>query len=247
MAAEGNYVVLFLDELEAIGRTRGHTMGYHGDKHTAALLAELDGFADRGGVAVIAATNRKDLIDPALLERLSDIEVVVPRPNREAAKQIFRVHLGEDLPFSPNGSQASATRHEAIDVALTRIFGPNSENILSTMKFRDGSQRTVAANELVSGRLIEQICRAARQRAFVRDVKHDESGIRVADVEQAVADTLRRMATTLTVHNARAYLTDLPQDLDLISVQPIIRRIEPDQHMLNQSELPHAITPEREV
>ncbi len=108
-AEEGYDVVLFLDEIEAEGRIRGNVMGHHSDKFIAALLAELDGFTQRGGVAIISATNRKDLIDPALLERLSDVEVHVPRPNHAAAKEIFRVHLGEDLPFSPNG--AAAARH----------------------------------------------------------------------------------------------------------------------------------------
>ena len=204
LAEQGHYVVVFIDELEASGRIRGHYMGYHGDKHTAALLAELDGFTNRGGVAVIAATNRKDLIDPALLERLSDIEVVVPRPNWDAAREIFQVHLSEQLPFGPNGSLSLATRDEVINTALTRIYSPNGENELSQIKFRDGSVQTITARELMSGRLIEQICRSVRQRAFVRDVKYGDAGIQLQDIEEAVADTLQRLSTTLTPHNVRS-------------------------------------------
>ena len=166
-ADEGCYVVLVLDEVEAEGRIRGNINAHHSDKFIAAFLAELDGFTQRGGVAIISATNRKDLIDPALLERLSDVEVHVPRPDQAAAKEIFRVHLREDLPFSPNGEAAPDTRNEIIEVALSRIYSPNADNKLSTIKFRDGSQYLVRAGELMSGRLIEQICRSVRQRAFL--------------------------------------------------------------------------------
>ena len=164
-AGEDDFVVLFMDEIESAGRIRGHLMGLHNDKFVAALLAEIDGFTARGGVAIISATNRKDLLDPALLERLSDVEIDVPRPNIRAAKEIFRVHLSEDLPFSPNGSVARETRAEIIEVALARLYHPNGENALTCVKFRDGSERTVTAGELMSGRLIQQICRTVRQRA----------------------------------------------------------------------------------
>jgi ATP-dependent Clp protease ATP-binding subunit ClpA len=77
-AAAAGAAVLFMDEIESIGRIRGGTAAHHADKFLAALLAELDGFTDRTGIAIIAATNRKDLVDPALLERLSDVEINVP-------------------------------------------------------------------------------------------------------------------------------------------------------------------------
>ena len=89
---------------------RGDAVGHHSDKFVAALLAELDGFASRGNVAIVAATNRKELLDPALYERLSDVEVNVPRPNRDGAKEIFLVHFAEHYPYSPNGAAARDTR-----------------------------------------------------------------------------------------------------------------------------------------
>src|SRR5262249_7781385 len=66
--ADGS-VVLFLDEIESVGRTRGGMVSHHADRFLAALLAEIDGFAEHASIAIIAATNRKDLVDPALLER----------------------------------------------------------------------------------------------------------------------------------------------------------------------------------
>jgi SpoVK/Ycf46/Vps4 family AAA+-type ATPase len=209
-------------------------MGHHSDKFVAAFLAELDGFTARGGVAIVSATNRKDLIDPALLERLSDVEIQVPRPNYDGASEIFRVHLPETLPFSPNGSASQETRTQLIDLALSRIFDPNGDNTLCQVKFRDGRQRAIAAAELVSGRLIKQICRAACQRAYLRDLTHGERGIRTVDIEEAVADAIERLSTTLAPHNVRSYIPTLPQDVDVVSVEPVVRRVNRIHRYLNQ-------------
>jgi proteasome-associated ATPase len=223
-AAHDGYAILFLDEVEAVGRTRGGLGNHFSDKFLASLLAELDGFSDRAGVAVIAAGNRKDLIDPALLERLSDVEIAVSRPPRATARAIFAVHLDGDLPYSPNGSAASATRDALIDTALSRLYAPNGGGELCTMRLRDGATRTVWARELLSGRIIEQICRAARRAAFRRHAAGGAPGVGVADMEEAVADAIERLATTLSARNARSYLADLPQDVDVVSVEPVVRR-----------------------
>ena len=224
-AGEGG-AVLFLDEVEAVGRIRGNSVGHHSDRFLAALLAELDGFSGRHGVAVVVATNRKDLLDPALLERLSDVEIQVDRPNQQAARAIFEIHLPGTLPFYSHGATAEAVRGEMIQVALSRLYSPNGESELCTLRFRDGKARTVSARELVSGRLIRQISTAARQAAFVRDASGAEAGLRLSDMHEAVSDTMERLRTTVTRHNAHAYLSDLPQDVDIVSVEPISRRIK---------------------
>lgn len=233
-AGEHDFAVVFLDEVDAVARIRGSSAGHHNDKFLASLLAELDGFTSRGRVAVIAATNRKDLLDPAILERLSDVEIHVPRPDLRGARDIFRIHLGETIPVSPNGSAAGQTRQSLVDQAVSRLFDPNGQTQLCTARFRDGKTRTVAARELVSGRLIEQICRAARQSAFLRDVESNESGVRLEDIDEAVTSALHRLATTLTIRNIRSYLDDLPQDVDVVSVEPMISRTGPSHRYLDQ-------------
>jgi ATP-dependent 26S proteasome regulatory subunit len=224
-AAQDGFAVLFLDEIEAVGRIRGSVIGHHSDKFLAALLAELDGFTDRGGVAIIAATNRKDMVDPALLERLSDVEIHVSRPDMRGARAIFQIHLPESLPYSPNGASAEDTRLEIIETAVSRFYSPNAENELCILRFRDGKTRTVTARELASGRIFEQICRAARQAAFLRDVRGGEPGLRVADIENAVSHAMKRLASTLSLRNVHAYLSDLPQDVDVVSVEPVVRKV----------------------
>ena len=230
-----DYAILFLDEIESVGRIRGGVVSQHGDKFLAALLAELDGFTDRAGIAVIAATNRKDLVDAALVERLSDIEIAVPRPDMRSARQILRIHLPASLPFSPNGTAAAASREALVDAAVTRFYSPNGGGEVCRLKFRDGKTRPVAARELASGRLFEQVCRAARRTAFLRDVRTGSAGLRIEDMEDAVADALARLATTLTPRNAAAYLGDLPQDVDVVSVEPVVRQVARPHQYLNPS------------
>jgi len=232
-AAADGCAVLFLDEIESIGRIRGGAVAQHADKFLAALLAELDGFTQRAGVAIIAATNRKDLVDPALLERLSDVEITVRRPDMRSAKAIFEIHLPESLPYAASGSAASETRREIIEIAVSRLYSPNADNELCSIRFRDGKTRTVMARELVSGRLLEQICRAACHAAFLRDLRDSEPGLRTADIQDAVSDAMERIASTLSPRNAHAYLADLPQDVDVVSVERIVRKVPRPQRYLN--------------
>jgi proteasome-associated ATPase len=234
-AGEREFAVLFLDEIESVARIRGSAVGHHSDKFLAALLAELDGFTARGRVAVVAATNRKDLLDPALLERLAELEIVVPRPDLRGTREIFEIHLAESLPFCPNGASATHTRQALIDHAVSRLFDPNSETGLCTIRFRDGKTRQVTARQLISGRVVEQICRAALQSAFLRDVEAGEVGLRIEDIDEAVTSILRRMATTLTPLNVRSYLDDLPQDMDVVGVEPLVLRSRPGHRYLNQT------------
>ncbi len=224
-AALTGVAIVFFDEAEAIGRHRGGSAAQHGDKFTAAFLTELDGFAGRGNVTILSATNRKDLIDPAVLQRLSDVEIRVPRPNAEAARRIVEIHLSESIPVRPNGSAARRTRDEILDTGVARLYAANGDADLCTIHFRDGQVRRIKAGELVSGRLLEQICRSAAERAFVRDVSGGTSGVEVGDMHHAVSDAMEMLATTLTIRNAREYLDDLPQDIDVVRVERLTHRV----------------------
>ena len=229
---EDGYAVLFMDEIEAIGRIRGGAVSHHSDKFLAAFLAELDGFADRKNVAIIAASNRKDLLDAALYERLSDLEINVGRPDMKGARAIFQIHLPASVPFYPNGELAKSTREELIDLAVSKFYSPNAGNELCTLRFRDGKQRIVVARELASGRLFENVCRTALRAAFLRDVRGGAAGVQWCDMQDATSQTIERMRTILTIHNAHAYLADLPQDVDVVSVEPVVRKVKQPHHYL---------------
>ena len=237
-AAAGGNAVVFIDEVEAIGRHRGTSHAHHADLFTAAWLAELDGFEDRGNVAIVSATNRPDLIDAALLQRLSDTQITVPRPDIGAARAIFGIHLSESVPVHPvpvhrNGPAAADTREELIETAVSSLFAPNGESSLCVLHFRDGATRPVGAHELVSGRLIEQLCRAARTRALARHVRGGEKGVRVSDMSTAVSQATERLATTITRANAHHYIADLPEDNDVVRVERPTRQVKRVDTYLN--------------
>jgi len=232
-AATAGVAVVFFDEVEAIGRHRGGSASQHADKFTAAFLAELDGFAGRGNIAIISASNRKDLIDAALLQRLSDVEIRVARPNAEAARRILGIHLSESIPFRPNGHAAPHTRDEILDTGVARLYAANEDADLCSLHFRDGHVRRVKARELVSGRLLQQICRSAAEHAFVRDIGGGPSGVGVADMDRAVSEAMETLTTTLTIRNAREYLDGLPQDIDIVRVEPIARRVSRRMRYIN--------------
>jgi len=230
--ADGGISCLLIDEIESISRTRGHFANIHSDKALAALLAELEGFEDRTDIAVIAATNRKDLLDPALLGRFGD-EVQVGRPDQSAANAIFRIHLPKSLPFSPNGELAASTHNEIIETAVSLLYAPNADNAICRLRFRDGKDRTIHARELVSGRFFKQICEKACHSAFVRERRGGEPGINIGDMERAVATGMQRLRTQLTPMNAHSHLSDLPQDVDVVSVEPVVRKVANARRYLN--------------
>ncbi len=220
--SKDGFGILFLDEVDSIGRVRGGVGGRHDDKFLDAILAEIDGFADRKNIVIIAATNRKDLIDPALLERLSDLELLVARPNMPGARRIVEIHLPEDLPFA---ASTDGDRMALVDRIVSRLYAPNGAADLNVVRFRDGTSRTVAARELLSGRSLAQLCRAVRSAAFSREVAGGTKGIGARDVEDAVTSALEKLRSTLTVRNCAAYLSDLPQDVDVVAVERIARPV----------------------
>ncbi len=235
LARHDGPAILFFDEIDAVGRVRGRPMGWHDDRAQATLLACLDGMRPGGSPIVIAATNRADDLDPAFRSRFTT-EVEMPRPRMEAARAIINVHLDEGLPYRPNGSSASATRDRLIDLAVSRLYDPNADNAIAVLNFRDSSSRTVVAAELVSGRLLKQMCERARLAAFERHAGGGASGLVAQDMECAVDDTIDRMTRLLTRANARNYLADLPQDNDVVSVQPVDRRVRPHRYLQPRAE-----------
>lgn len=224
--------IAFFDEIDAIGRVRGNPSGYHDDRFLGTLLAELEGM-QRHDIAVIAATNRSDTLDPALRGRFSS-EIVMQRPAMPAAREIFSIHLPRDLPFLSNSEQMPDSRQAIIDAGLSHLYDPNADNMIASLQFRDGKRREVTARELISGRLIEQVCSAARATAFERHCQGGEAGISVIDMKTAAADAVERLRKTLTPRNIKSYLPDIPQDLDVVEVEPVKPRID-RLHYLRQS------------
>jgi proteasome-associated ATPase len=229
----GEMGILFLDELESVARARGNMVGFHSDKFLAALLAELQGFDTNAGanLAVIACTNKLSLLDPAIVERF-ECQIHVNRPNLAAARSIFAIHLPESLPFHPNGDQAAVTRRELIEHACTRFYSPNADNQIARVRFRDGTERVLSARDLASGRCFQQIAQAACQTAALRETQGKMPGVTLADIDEAVSDAIAKLSTLLTRENIHHYVP-LPQDKDVIAVEPPVRRVTHPQRYLS--------------
>ena len=219
-------VVMFFDEVDAIGGARGDSTGRVDDRVLTAFLAELDGLESRGNVLVVCATNRRDSLDPALLRpggRLGDIILEVPRPNRRAAREIFARHLPAGIPLAGHdgNSRYEDARYDLIDSALARIYAPNGHGELATLTMRDGKRRSVMPNDLVSGAVIANIARRAIERACMREVDGGASGVMLTDVLGAVAAECETAARALTPANCRRFLEGLPQDVDVVRVEHV--------------------------
>jgi hypothetical protein len=106
------------------------------------------------------------------------------------------------------------------------IYAPNANNELCVLHFRDNSTRTITARELISGRMIRHICSQACLRAYLRDLRDGERGLRLDDVQHATSEAIARMASTLSPRNAHTYLPDLPRDADVVDVRPVERKVD---------------------
>ena len=237
-AHPGSIVVMFFDEVDSIGGIRGSAQMRVHDSVLTAFLAELDGLSERGDVVVVGATNRRDAIDPALLRpgRLGDLVIEIPRPNCATAREIFSKHLTDQTPYARNGhgDDFQATRAEIIDAAVSKIFSPNGgDNELATITFRDGKRRTVHAADLVTGAVIANIKKNAGRRALIRESKTGVAGILWPDVAMAIEQWFEEMAGTITPENCRHHLSGLPRDLDIVNVEPVLRRVTRPQRYLN--------------
>jgi proteasome-associated ATPase len=219
-AHPGMPVVMFFDEVDSIGVTRSSEPLQHAaGRVLESFMTELDGLQARGNILVVAATNRRDALDPALLRpgRLGDLVIEVPRPNMAAARSILERHFPTFAPYAP-GDDAAAARCDVIDAAVSHLYAPNGAGDVASLMFRDGTRRPVRARDLVSGAMLSNVARAATEHACLRELEGGERGVTSADALDAVADQLDSAVATLTPANCHAHLANLPQDLPVVRV-----------------------------
>lgn len=224
-------VVVFFDEVDAIGAARGASINRVDDRVLLALMAELDGFESRGNVLVVAATNRRDTLDPALLRpgRLGDLVLEIPRPGRDAGREIFARHLPATVPVA---DAEGGSRTELIEAAVSRIYAPNGIGELARVTFRDGKRRAVSAPDLVTGAVIARISQRAIERACRRDADRGDVGLRPSDLFEATDEVLGVSVRALAPGNCRRHLDDLPDDVDVVRVEPVVRQVRREHRYL---------------
>ncbi|GGK82274.1 MULTISPECIES: proteasome ATPase [Streptomyces aurantiacus group] len=197
-ASEGTPVIVFFDEMESLFRTRGS--GVSSDVENTIvpqLLAEIDGVEGLQNVVVIGASNREDMIDPAILRpgRL-DVKIKIERPDAEAAKDIFQKYLTERLPLHPedigeHGGDKGATVQGMIQTAVEQMYAESEENRFLEVTYANGDKEVLYFKDFNSGAMIENIVGRAKKMAIKDFLEHNQKGLRVAHLLQACVDEFK--------------------------------------------------------
>jgi proteasome-associated ATPase len=197
-AAEDVPVVVFFDEMDALFRTRGS--GISSDVETTIvpqLLAEIDGVEHLKNVIVIGASNRQDLIDPAILRpgRL-DVKIKIERPDAAAAVDIFNKYMTTELPLNESEvRQSSGDAQAAVDrmiaATIEEMYSLGEENRFLEVTYANGDKEVLYFKDFSSGAMIESVVRRAKKLALKRYIQTSEKGIKVEDLLNAVREEFK--------------------------------------------------------
>jgi len=194
---EGVPVIVFFDEMDSLFRTRG--TGVSSDVESTIvpqLLSELDGVESLKNVIVIGASNREDLIDPAILRpgRL-DVKIKIERPSREAALKIFDIYLTADLPYNANElsdhGSIELMRGAATERAVDAMYSEGSDNRFLEVTYANGDREELYFKDFASGAMIENIVRRAKKDAIKREIAGEAPGLMLNDLTVAVSQEFR--------------------------------------------------------
>jgi proteasome-associated ATPase len=197
-AGEGTPVIVFFDEMDSLFRTRGS--GVSSDVENTIvpqLLSEIDGVESLENVIVIGASNREDMIDPAILRpgRL-DVKIKIERPDAEAARDIFSKYLTADLPLNgddlgENGSSPEATVEAMIQRAVERMYTESEDNRFLEVTYANGDKEVLYFRDFNSGAMIQNIVDRAKKMAIKDFLETGVKGIRVQHVLTACLDEFK--------------------------------------------------------
>jgi proteasome-associated ATPase len=198
-AEEGVPVIIFFDEMDSLFRTRG--TGISSDMESTIvpqLLAEIDGVESLRDVIVIGATNREDLIDPAILRpgRL-DVKIKIERPDADAAAQIFQRYLHAELPIDESSIRdlGGGDRAKAITVMIEEtvadMYAVHDENRFLEVTYQGGDKEVLYFKDFASGAMIENVVRRAKKLAVKREIADNGRGLRADDLIQSIRQEYR--------------------------------------------------------
>jgi proteasome-associated ATPase len=185
-ASQGCPVVVFFDEMESLFRTRGS--GISSDVETTIvpqLLAEIDGVERLDNVIVIGASNREDMIDPAILRpgRL-DVKIKIERPDAEAAREIFAKYLTDELPLhsedlAVHGGDRVATVEAMVERTVERMYAESKDNEFLEVTYASGDKEILYFKDFSSGAMIQNVVDRAKKSAIKDFLATGHRGIRV--------------------------------------------------------------------
>ena len=197
-ASDGTPVVVFFDEMDSLFRTRGS--GVSSDVETTIvpqLLSEIDGVERLENVIVIGASNREDMIDPAILRpgRL-DVKIKIERPDAESARDIFTKYLTDTLPLhehdlSENGGSRIATIEGMIQATVERMYSEIDENRFLEVTYAGGDKEILYFKDFNSGAMIQNIVDRAKKMAIKDFLTIGQKGIRVDHLLASCVDEFK--------------------------------------------------------
>ena len=197
-ASSGTPVIVFFDEMDSLFRTRG--TGVSSDVENTIvpqLLSEIDGVELLENVLVIGASNREDMIDPAILRpgRL-DVKIKIERPDAQAARDIFSKYLVSELPLHVDdlnefGGDREAAVNAMIDRTVERMYQESEENRFLEVTYANGDKEVLYFKDFNSGAMIQNIVDRAKKMAIKDFLDHDQKGLRVSHLLQACVDEFK--------------------------------------------------------
>lgn len=197
-AEDGYPVIVFFDEMDALFRTRGS--GISSDVESTIVpqfLSEIDGVERLRNVIVIGASNRQDLIDPAVLRpgRL-DVKIKIDRPDKAAARDIFSKYLTPDLPWheeelARDAGEVGKLVERLIGLTVESMYALSEENQYLEVTYANGDKETFYMKDFSSGALVEGIVSRAKKYAIKRLLATGERGIKAEDLLRAIRDEFK--------------------------------------------------------
>ncbi len=197
-SAEGFPVIVFFDEMDSLFRTRGS--GISSDVENTIvpqLLSEIDGVEGLKNVIVIGASNREDMIDPAILRpgRL-DVKIKIERPDGDAAREILSKYLTADVPLHGSeiegaGGDRERSIRRMIDATVDRMYSTSEENRFLEVTYQSGDKEVLYFKDFNSGAMIENIVRRAKKVAIKRFLSQGEKGLKLEDLLAAIRDEFK--------------------------------------------------------
>ncbi|MEO9330127.1 proteasome ATPase [Gordonia aurantiaca] len=194
-ASEGTPVIVFFDEMDSIFRTRGS--GVSSDVETTVvpqLLSEIDGVEGLENVIVIGASNREDMIDPAILRpgRL-DVKIKIERPDAESAIDIFSKYLTEDLPIHADdldefGGDRAACVKAMIEKVVERMYAESEDNRFLEVTYANGDKEIMYFKDFNSGAMIQNVVDRAKKYAIKSQLETGAPGLRVQHLFDSILD-----------------------------------------------------------
>lgn len=194
-ASEGTPVIVFFDEMDSIFRTRG--TGVSSDVETTVvpqLLSEIDGVEGLENVIVIGASNREDMIDPAILRpgRL-DVKIKIERPDAEAAQDIFSKYLVEDLPVHDDdlaefSGDKSLTLKAMIEKVVDRMYAEIDDNRFLEVTYANGDKEVMYFKDFNSGAMIQNVVDRAKKNAIKSVLETGQPGLRIQHLLDSIVD-----------------------------------------------------------